>query len=160
MVSSFFSKFKKVKYPYEYIGLPQRLNQQKGSESAINGDDLLEKLLKNSESMFIPKKVNSRNDWLKEHRENGQSIQRYSQGGPDIAWLNKFRDTIYVFILDLKLDEHVQQLIKEYVEAFFLGSKVQVVSSGGKLREKTRGGVTKVKTFPSEFVEHHNIASR
>ena len=135
MVQSSIPKIKKVKYPYEFINQTQRLKQQEGFESAVKNDDLLAKMLSKSEEMFVPKKVKSKHDWLGEHRENGQSIKTYLQGGPDIAWLNKIRDTIFVFVLDQKLEEHLELLIKEYVEAFFLGSKVEVVSPGGKLKE-------------------------
>ena len=117
-------------------------------------------LLENIETLWEPKKVNTNMDWLATQKENGQPLKRYMQGGPEISWTNPRFKTILLFLIDDSIDDQTGQMMKLYCEAYFHGCDVQLVRPGDKLTEKTRGGATRTKKVPKDFIKHHNITAR
>ena len=63
-------------------------------------------------------------------------MKRYSQGGPNISWVDKRTNTIMLFLIDDSIDEETGNMMKLYCEAYFLGCKVQLVRPGDELSEQ------------------------
>ena len=87
--------------------------------------------------MYIPKCVNSQNDWLASVKEKGQPYEEYKRGGPNTSWSQKNFNTILLMILDDAIDQEMQDFLAQYCTAFFTGCQVKVKRPGDTWQQKT-----------------------
>ena len=136
----------------EFKTLKQRQDAVKDGKVASKKDKTIDYLVKNIETDFWPKTVESSNDWLKEHKENGQPFKRYQEGGPDISWVSARHKTIYLLPIDSSIEPDVIASCTKYCEAFYTGCDVKLLQLGQTFEAK--------KKVPKDFLGHFKIASR
>lgn len=101
--------------------------------------------------MFLPKTVQSKDDWLASVKEAGQPFKKYKQGGPNIAWSNKRCNTVVLYFLDDSIEQEMRDSLQLYAQAFFHGCQIAVWLPGQKKAKRA---------LPADFFEVHKVARR
>lgn len=114
-------------------------------------DPILDKLAAEAETLFIPKRVLSKDDWLASRKELGQTYPKYKMGSPDINWINARFKTIVLVMLDDTVPPEMQAGLELYCSAFFTGCDVKI---------KRPGEMWQNKALPSDFCKANNITER
>ena len=110
---------------YEFTTELKRQQAMDGGSS----DPLLSSICSFASQIFLPKSITHKTDWLVTHKESGQTVQRYSQGGPNINWVNQRNKTIYVLPIDESVDIKQLKFKLQYVKAFFMGIQVKLLKT-------------------------------
>jgi hypothetical protein len=97
---------------------------------ALIGDPIIDNLASEAESLYNPKKVQTKHDWLACRKERGQTYDEYKQGSPDISWVNKRFNTILMVMLDNSVPVEMQNALLNYCTAFFTGCDVKLKRPG------------------------------
>jgi len=90
-------------------------------------DDTLEPILVNlasdAETIFGPKKIISKSDWLNCYEEKGQNYEKWLTNSKRNK-VNSERSKIYLNIIDPSITSDFQQALFKYCQAFFTGLEV------------------------------------
>jgi len=93
-------------------------------------DPLLQKILKNAETLFLPKKINGDWDWLIDHKEKPQTFNLYNRPGVRNE-VTPARNKIYIFVTDDRIKPDFLEKLKKYCLAFYYGMNIEIMYPKG-----------------------------